>query len=115
MISEYQHFSSDVFAGFPKLRALASYAFTPRAIADLEYRIREITRDMLDRMQQLIPQAIEEVLRFRSPVQCLYGQLIKAGQQVAFFIGSANRDESKFADADRFGRVIGEREKGGGP
>ncbi len=61
----------------------------------------------------LLPGAIEEVLRYRSPVQALpnriattdtelRGQRIQRGQQVVFWIGSANRDENKFPDADRF-------------
>ncbi|HWI64192.1 MAG TPA: cytochrome P450 [Symbiobacteriaceae bacterium] len=68
--------------------------------------------ERLCREPRLIPQAIEEVLRYRSPVQSLFriarhdlelgGQQIKAGQQVVFFIGSANRDERKFENADVF-------------
>lgn len=60
----------------------------------------------------LIPSAIEEVLRFRSPVQALIrlaksdlelgGQTIKAGDKVTVFIGSANRDLARFPDPDRF-------------
>ena len=60
----------------------------------------------------LLPQAIEEVLRFRSPVQAMFritaqevdmsGQTIPAGQRVIAWIGSANRDERKFPDAHRF-------------
>src|SRR5579884_3883025 len=61
----------------------------------------------------LLPSAIEEVLRYRSPVQALPnrittrdtdlgGQQIKRGQHVVFWIGSANRDEEKFPDADSF-------------
>ncbi|HYF80054.1 MAG TPA: cytochrome P450 [Symbiobacteriaceae bacterium] len=60
----------------------------------------------------LISSAIEEVLRFRSPVQAQFrlatqdlelgGQAIKAGDKVAAFLGSANRDEAKFANPDRF-------------
>lgn len=56
--------------------------------------------------------AIEEMLRFRSPVQWmarvaardleLGGQRIEAGQMVLAFIGSANRDEAVFTDPDRF-------------
>ncbi len=61
----------------------------------------------------LLRTAIEEVLRYRSPVQALpnrvatvdtelRGQKIRRGQQVVFWIGSANRDESVFADAQSF-------------
>jgi cytochrome P450 len=60
----------------------------------------------------LLPNAIEEVLRFRSPVQAMFriakqdvelsGQVVPAGKRVIAWIGSANRDEEKFSDAERF-------------
>jgi len=61
----------------------------------------------------LLPNAIEEMLRFVSPIQNfarrvqhdteLAGKTLRAGEYVALFYGSANRDESVFgADADRF-------------
>jgi cytochrome P450 len=60
----------------------------------------------------LMPGAIEEVLRFRSPLQWMmrtprrdvevHGQVIPAGQLVLAMIGSANRDPRKFPGADRF-------------
>ena len=60
----------------------------------------------------LLPLAIEEVLRYRSPVQTmfrvtrrdlpLHGQTIPAGKLVMPMIGSANRDPRKFPDAHRF-------------
>jgi hypothetical protein len=59
-----------------------------------------------------MPTAIEEVLRYRSPVQWmmrtprrdveLHGQAIHAGQPVLAMIGSANRDPCQFCDAGRF-------------
>jgi cytochrome P450 len=60
----------------------------------------------------LLPGAIEEVLRFRSPVQSMFrtvardatlgGQGLRAGQRVLAWIGSANRDAAAFRDPDRF-------------
>jgi len=60
----------------------------------------------------LLPSAIEEVLRYRSPFQWLFratrrevtvhGQTIPAGKLVLAVIGSANRDPQQFRDADRF-------------
>jgi cytochrome P450 len=60
----------------------------------------------------LLPTAIEEVLRFRSPVQSMFrvtkaevelnGQRIPPGSQVVAWIGSANRDPLQFPDPDRF-------------
>ena len=56
--------------------------------------------------------AIEEVLRFRSPVQAMFratkravdleGVTIPANQFVVVSIGAANRDPRQFADPDRF-------------
>lgn len=61
---------------------------------------------------ELLAPTIEEVLRYRSPVQSmirraardvdLAGQPIRRGQSVVAWIGSANRDESQFAEADQF-------------
>jgi cytochrome P450 len=61
---------------------------------------------------ELLPSAIEEVLRYCSPVQWmpratrrdveLHGQTIPAGKLVLPMIGSANRDATQFRDADRF-------------
>jgi cytochrome P450 len=60
----------------------------------------------------LLPAAIEEVLRYRSPLQWVYrltrrdvelhGQVIPAGKLVLTMIGAANRDPRQFSDADRF-------------
>jgi hypothetical protein len=60
----------------------------------------------------LIDTAIEEMLRWTTPGRHivrtatedveLSGQTIKAGEAVALFFNSANRDETVFADADQF-------------
>jgi cytochrome P450 len=60
----------------------------------------------------LVPALVEETLRFDAPVQSvlrrttaeveLAGARIPAGAIVLLLLGSANRDESVFADADRF-------------
>jgi cytochrome P450 len=60
----------------------------------------------------LLPAAIEEVLRYRSPLQRalrtprrdveLHGRLIPAGTLVLPMIGSANRDPKQFRDPNRF-------------
>jgi cytochrome P450 len=61
---------------------------------------------------QLLPSAIEEVLRYRSPVQWVMrtprrdvsigGQTIPAGKLALPVLGAANRDPAKFPDAGRF-------------
>ena len=60
----------------------------------------------------LMPSAIEEMLRYVSPVMnfvrtatrdtSLRGIPVKAGDRVAMFYVSANRDETRFADPNRF-------------
>ncbi|MCF8564918.1 cytochrome P450 [Alicyclobacillus tolerans] len=71
--------------------------------------------DELQRLREhpdLLPSAIEESLRYRSPVQAMFriakenvelgGQTIPANSRVVAWIGSANRDEQKFPEADLF-------------
>jgi cytochrome P450 len=68
-------------------------------------------RQRLRREQRLWPGALEELLRFVSPVQglarCttreveLHGVRIPAGEQVLLLYGSANHDESVFPDPER--------------
>jgi cytochrome P450 len=60
----------------------------------------------------LLPSAIEEVLRYRSPLQWtmrtprrdvpMHGQVIPAGTLVLAMIGAANRDPQQFQDAGHF-------------
>jgi cytochrome P450 len=61
---------------------------------------------------ELIPGLIEETLRFDAPIQLVFreavadvevgGVRIPAGAMVAPLLGSANRDERRFPDPDRF-------------
>jgi cytochrome P450 len=61
---------------------------------------------------ELLPDAIEEVLRYLSPVKSMYrmaskdtelgGKQLKAGDFIVAWIGSADRDEEQFPDPDRF-------------
>ena len=71
--------------------------------------------DLLARVRAddaLIPQVLEETLRWESPIQMvtrestldaeLAGTQIPAGSDLIVSIGSANRDERRFPDPDRF-------------
>jgi len=59
----------------------------------------------------LLPSAVEEFLRFESPIQItdrvatedleLRGKRVKRGQLVALLLGSANRDPARFPEPDR--------------
>ena len=68
-------------------------------------------QQMLER-RDLVPNAIEELLRFESPspVQARYvtrdvehhGQIVPAGSAILMLTASGNRDDRQFADGDRF-------------
>jgi cytochrome P450 len=70
------------------------------------------TYERLRAQPDLIPSAIEEVLRYRSPVQSMFRAATgetdlgdthtRPGQPVIAWIGSANRDEDRFPDAHVF-------------
>lgn len=67
---------------------------------------------LLGRHMELLPSAIEEVLRYRSPLQWvmraprqdtqMHGRTIPAGKLVLPMIGSANRDPKYFLEPERF-------------
>jgi cytochrome P450 len=69
-------------------------------------------RQLLVEEPSLIPNAIEELLRYESPspVQARYvtrdvehhGQMVPAGSSILLITASANRDERKFENADQF-------------
>lgn len=60
----------------------------------------------------LIPDAIEEILRFEPPGHAIaryvatdvehYGQVVPAGSAMMFIVASANRDERRFPEGERF-------------
>ena len=68
--------------------------------------------EVLHRHADLLPSAVEEILRWVSPISHfarvatedyeLRGETIRAGDQVALYFASANRDEEVFDDAFRF-------------
>ena len=73
----------------------------------------------LREQRDLLEPAIDELLRYDSPVQLdgrtaledveLGGKLVRAGQQVVSVVGAANRDPAAFSDPDRLD--IGRQEK----
>jgi cytochrome P450 len=81
--------------------------WTGKVLADHPDQRRELALD-----RGLVPNAIEELLRFESPspVQARYvtrdvehhGQAVPAGSVMLLLTASANRDDRKFPDADRF-------------
>lgn len=69
-------------------------------------------RELLLNDPSLIPSAVQEIVRWVSPVLHMRrtatadtevrGQKIRAGDKIVMWYASANRDEEKWADADRF-------------
>ncbi len=81
--------------------------WTGKVLAEHPDQRRELVED-----RDLVPGAIEELLRYESPspVQARYvtrdvehhGQPVPAGSAILLLTASANRDERRFPDADRF-------------
>jgi cytochrome P450 len=81
--------------------------WTGKVLAEHPDELRKLTKD-----RTLVPNAIEELLRFESPspVQARYvtqdvehhGQVVPAGSAILLLNGSGNRDDRKFVDGDRF-------------
>ena len=78
---------------------------------------RPAALELLRRTPEACGPAVEELLRFDSPVQRnrrrttrdtdLAGQRIRAGDRVLAFLGSANRDEAVFAEPDELDLLRG--------
>jgi cytochrome P450 len=68
--------------------------------------------DLLRRRPELVPNAVEEVLRYEPPVPTIFRRTTRAttiagvdvpeGADVLLVFASANRDEDRYPDADRF-------------
>jgi cytochrome P450 len=78
-----------------------------KVLAEHPDQRRELVED-----RSLLPNAIEELLRFESPgpqigryvpeATELYGETVPAGSAMLFVVSAANRDERRWEDADRF-------------
>jgi cytochrome P450 len=100
--------------GFCALLLVAGNETTTNLIGNalLTFAERPETWRRMRSHPELVPQVVEEVLRFRSPVQSMFrvtkeqvsiaGYNLPAGARLVAWIGSANRDEAMFPDADRF-------------
>jgi len=81
--------------------------WTGKVLGDHPDQLRELAAN-----RELIPNAIEEILRFESPSpvqaryvakECsFYGQTVPEGSSMLLLNGAANRDDRKFADGERF-------------
>ncbi len=111
---EGEHLSEMELLGFCSLLLVAGNETTTNLIGNAIMCFDEQPEAMerLRAQPALLPSAIEEVLRYRSPVQAMFrwvasdtelsGETLRQGERVIAFIGSANRDETQFPEADQF-------------
>jgi cytochrome P450 len=81
--------------------------WTAKLLAEHPDQRRQIVED-----RALVPNAIEEILRFEPPAphvgRCtsrdveLYGETVPEGSAVLLLVGSANRDDQKYGNGDTF-------------
>jgi cytochrome P450 len=97
----------NVIAGAGNETTTRLVGWTGKLLAEHPDQRHELLED-----RSLIPNAIEELLRYEAPspvqsryvardVEC-YGHTVAEGSVMVLLNGSANRDERHFADADRF-------------
>jgi cytochrome P450 len=109
-----EHLSEEELLGFCLLLLIAGHETTTNLLSNSAVVLSqhpESRRQLADN-PALVPAAVEELLRYDSPVQGLgrtltrqvdlHGQPMKAGDTVLLLFGSANRDDHAFPDADRF-------------
>jgi cytochrome P450 len=109
-----QHLSNTELLGFCGLLLVAGNETTTNLISNMMLCFDE-NPNVVERLRQnrtLVPGAIEETLRYYSPVKAMPrittsetmigDQYIGPGQFIIAWIGSANRDEAAFPDPDRF-------------
>jgi cytochrome P450 len=109
-----EHLSEDELLGFCLLLLVAGHETTTNLLSNSAVVLAqhpESRRQLADN-PDLLPAAVEELLRYDSPVQGLartltrqvdlHGQSMNAGDTVLLLFGSANRDDHAFPDADRF-------------
>jgi cytochrome P450 len=109
-----ERLTHDEILGFFQLLVVAGQETTTGLLNNAMLCLMENPRqrEALQEDLGLMPSAIEEVLRYRSPLQWmmrtprrdveLHGKVIPAGKLVLPMIGSANHDETQFEDAGRF-------------
>jgi cytochrome P450 len=100
--------------GFCALILVAGNETTTNLIGNtlLTFLENQGTWERLRQQPDLLPSAMEEVLRYRSPVQSMFrvtkeeatvaGVTIPANQPLVAWIGSANHDENQFPDPEKF-------------
>ena len=109
-----EHLTMQELLGFCILLLVAGNETTTHLISNAIWSFDEHP-EAIEQMRAnpaLIPDAIEEVLRYRSPVKLMHrvvgqdttlgGKELREGQMVTAWIGSANHDEAQFPNAETF-------------
>ena len=111
---EGEHLTAQELLGFCILLLIAGNETTTNLIGNaiLAFDEQPEAQEQLRNAPKLLPSAIEEALRYRSPVQSMFrvaarevelgGQTIPEDAWIVAWIGSANRDGAQFPDPDRF-------------
>jgi len=111
---EGEKLAPEEILGFFQLLVVAGQETTTNLInnAMLCFMENPAKRALLEKRVDLLPSAIEEVLRYRSPLQWvmrtprhdveMMGKVIPTGKLVLPMIGSANRDPKVFREPERF-------------
>lgn len=96
-----------VIAGAGNETTTRTIGWTAKVLAEHPDQRRELAQD-----HSLIPNAIEEILRYESPAPHIgryvavdtefHGRPVPAGSAILFLAGAANRDERQHPDPDRF-------------
>jgi hypothetical protein len=106
--------SHEELLGFGFQLVVAGNDTTTNLIANGAVRLAQHPeqRTAIERDPTLLPQAIEEMLRYDSPTQALprittrdvalHGRTIRAGDEVSLIWGAANHDERRFEEPERF-------------
>ncbi|WP_138006553.1 cytochrome P450 [Halalkalirubrum salinum] len=113
--SSGERLSQEEALGMCILLLVAGNITTSNLIANAVRCFAEVDADLFDELRgddRALTSAIEEVLRYRSPVQAMsrvatedvtmHGETIGAGDRIIAWLGSANRDERQFEAADAF-------------
>jgi cytochrome P450 len=114
-LSDGSHLSQAEALGMCILLLIAGNITTTNLVTNAVRCFADADDDLFDRLrgdEQALTNALEETLRYRSPVQAMSriaaedvtmrGETIEEGDRIIVWLGSANRDERQFEDADEF-------------
>ena len=114
-LSDGSRLSEGEALGMCILLLIAGNITTTNLITNAVRCFADADADLFERLrgdERGLTSALEEVVRYRSPVQAMTrvatedvtmrGETVEEGDRVVVWLGSANRDERRFEDADAF-------------